>query len=102
MEINHLKLNDREYLLRKDEWIRRFEDLESNEVTAFYNVVFEKVDGRIVGFHEEEKNFYLGDEKLNQIIFRADDKRENQAFEDIKKWLNEHIEKEYKFFIQLH
>jgi hypothetical protein len=39
MEINHLKLNDREYLLRKDEWIRRFEDLESNEVTAFYNRV---------------------------------------------------------------
>jgi hypothetical protein len=81
MEINHLKLNNREYLLRKDEWIRRFEDLESNEVTAYYNVVFEKVDGRIVGFIEEEKLFYLGDEKLNQIIFRAaDDQGGSQAF----------------------
>jgi hypothetical protein len=102
MKINHLKLNDKEYLLRKDEWILRFEDLESNKVTAYHNVVFEEVDGRTVGFEEEEKTFYLGDEKLNQIVFRADSQGESQVFEDIKKWLNDHIQKQYEFLIQLH
>lgn len=102
MEINLLKLNDNEYLLRKDEWILRFEALESGEVTAYYNVVFEKVDGRTVGFKEEEKIFYLGDEKLNQIVFRSNDQGESQVFEDIKKWLNENTEKQYEFLIQLH
>ena len=102
MEINHLKLNENECLLRKDEWIRRFEALESNEVTAYHNVVFEKVDGRTVGFKEKEQTFYLGDEKLNQIVFRSDARGESQIFEDIKKWLNKHTEKQYEFLIQLH
>ena len=102
MEFNNIKLNENEYLLREDEWIRRFEALESNMVTAYHNVVFDKVDGRIVGFNQDGKTFYLGDEKLNQRVFRAQSRDESPIFEAIEHWLNEHTEKHYEFLIHLH
>ncbi|MBX2864232.1 MAG: hypothetical protein KTR27_11840 [Leptolyngbyaceae cyanobacterium MAG.088] len=102
MEISHIKLNESEYLLRQDEWIRRFESLESNSVTAYRNVIFEKVDGRTIGFKEKEITYYLSDEKLNQMVFRIDRLEENKVYEDIKGWLNEHIDKQYEVLIQLH
>lgn len=102
MSICQLKLRENEYALLKDKWLKTFLSSSTNEVCAYYDIEFDQVNGRTLGFREGENTYILADEKLHTISFGYKQNDDQKAFKEIKDWLEQNGISDYSLRVQIH